>query len=145
MLANIRVDFVPTGNTAIGPSNRWYPEAIADAAPYRVADGLDVLAITPVYFVATKLEAFRGRGRGDYEASHDLEDILTVLAGIEALRSEIREGASHVATSVRNELATLAGVEAFVDAIEGHFEGDAAGQHRARVVHEWLKSLTTVK
>jgi hypothetical protein len=31
--------------------------------------------------VATKLEAFLKRGGGDYIASHDLEDIVTVVDG----------------------------------------------------------------
>lgn len=33
------------------------------------------------YFCATKLEAFGGRGKNDYLASHDLEDLITVVDG----------------------------------------------------------------
>jgi hypothetical protein len=32
-------------------------------------------------FVATKFEAFHGRGNNDHLASHDLEDIITVVDG----------------------------------------------------------------
>jgi predicted nucleotidyltransferase len=67
---------VATANTGIGPTNRWYRGAVAAATSYSVAPDLDVRAITPLYFAATKLEAFAGRGRGDYQASHDLEDVL---------------------------------------------------------------------
>lgn len=63
--SEIRVDVVATAATGIGSTNRWYREAVADAAAYSLAADLDILAITPVYFVATKLEAFRGRGKGD--------------------------------------------------------------------------------
>ena len=41
--------------------------------------GSEVRIVTPVYVVATKLEAFQGRGSSDVTASHDLEDILTVV------------------------------------------------------------------
>ena len=35
--------------------------------------GLRIRVVTAPYFLATKLEAFRGRKRGDYANSHDLE------------------------------------------------------------------------
>jgi hypothetical protein len=38
--------------------------------------GIKIRVVTPPYFCGTKLVAFRGRGRGDYQASHDLEDRL---------------------------------------------------------------------
>jgi hypothetical protein len=34
-----------------------------------------------LYSLATKMEALKGRGGGDYVASHDMEDIITVLDG----------------------------------------------------------------
>jgi len=42
-------------------------------------DNRDVRVITPVYFLATKLEAFRGRDRNDYRGSHDLEDVVAIV------------------------------------------------------------------
>jgi hypothetical protein len=45
--------------------------------------------ISPPYFIATKPEAFKSRGRGDYNNSHDLEDLLTVIDGREAIVEEI--------------------------------------------------------
>jgi predicted nucleotidyltransferase len=93
---DIRVDIVATSATGIGPTNRWYRDAFAEAAVHSLERNIQVRAITPLYFVATKLEAFRGRGAGDYQASHDLEDILTVLSGLadylgpETLRSGFR-------------------------------------------------------
>jgi hypothetical protein len=102
---------------------------------------LEVRAITPLYFVATKLEAFAGRGRGDYQASHDLEDVLSVLAGLDSLRAEVRTDTSVAGGAVRRGLAELARTEGFIDAVPGHFEGDAAGQARADEVLEWLGRL----
>ena len=139
--AGIRVDVVATADTGIGPTNRWYRDAVAEAAAHRLADGLEVRAITPVFFVATKLEAFRGRGGGDYLASHDLEDILTVLAGLPALRDEIARADTPVRSAVRNELVDLSAREAFIDAVPAHFEGDDRGQARADEVLAWLASL----
>lgn len=64
----------------LGFSNRWYPTAIETAQTLSIA-GHDVRVVTPALFVATKLEAFHGRGRDDIFASHDLEDIIAVVDG----------------------------------------------------------------
>lgn len=135
----VRVDFVATANIGHGPTNRWYRDAVADATPY--ADGMEVLAITPLYFVATKLEAFRGRGRGDYQSSHDLEDVFAVIGGLPELREQITFDATRVAIAVRRELVDLFAKPAFVDAVPGHFEGHAPGQARASSTLDWLMSL----
>ena len=109
-------------------------EAIAGAQAHAVAPDLEVLAISPICFVATKLEAFHSRGRGDYIESHDLEDVLTVLAGLPSLRAEVDAGESNIARAVRDGLSDLVTREAFLDAAWGHFEGDAPGQARAASV-----------
>jgi predicted nucleotidyltransferase len=137
----IRVDIVATVETGIGPTNRWYRQAVADAAVYRVDDAVEVLAITPLYFVATKLEAFHSRGQEDFQASHDLEDVLTVLSGISRLRERIATGSSAVEKAVKAELLQLFRREAFVDAVPGHFEGDAGGQERATLLLEWFATI----
>lgn len=63
-----------------GFSNRWYPGALATATPFELRPGLMIRVLTVPYFLATKTEAFLGRGGGDFEASHDIEDIVTVIA-----------------------------------------------------------------
>jgi len=40
----------------------------------------DIRLITAPYFLATKFEAFHGRGHGDVRGSHDLEDIVAVTS-----------------------------------------------------------------
>jgi len=139
--ADVRVDIVATADTGIGATNRWYREAVAAAESYSLTPDLDVRAITPLYFCATKLEAFAGRGRGDYQASHDLEDVLSVLAGLDSLRSQVETDSSAAGLAVRGGLSELARIEAFIDAVPGHFEGDVAGQARADVVLAWLARL----
>ena len=37
------------------------------------------------------MEAFKGRGRMDFQASHDLEDFIAVIEGRETLLHEIAE------------------------------------------------------
>jgi hypothetical protein len=140
--AGIRVDITATVDTGIGPTNRWYRDAVANAATYSVANDVEALAITPIYFVATKLEAFRARGNADFLASHDLEDLLTVIAGCGPLRDEIVASEREVTRSVRAELRELARKDAFIDAVPAHFDGDANGQALADALLAWIAALT---
>ncbi len=146
---DIRVDLMLTSDTALGPTNKWFAEAVREAGIHRL-ENAHARAITPAYFVATKLEAFRGRGQGDYVASHDLEDLLTVLSGLASLREEIARATAGVEAALRAELVRLMTQDAFVEALPGHFEGealpghfegDASGQARARELRRWLRSL----
>ena len=52
-------------------------------------------------FLATKLEAFRGRGQGDFLFSHDLEDRMAVVDGRASLLEECRLSSPEL----RNDLA----------------------------------------
>jgi hypothetical protein len=140
--AGILVDIVPTVDTPIGPTNRWYVDGMRDAREYET-EGVTVRAITPVYFIATKLEAFSSRGDGDFLESHDLEDMLTVLGGLKQLRDLIEAASSGVAAEVRSELVFLADNDDFRAALPGHFPGHPVGQEQARRVRAWLRALKT--
>lgn len=41
--------------------------------------GRGIHLIAPPAFIGTRLEAFNGRGRGDFLSSHDIEDIITIV------------------------------------------------------------------
>ena len=56
-----QVDVMPTDESVLGFSNRWYPMAIDTAQRLDIA-GYEVRVVTPALFVATKLEAFHGLG-----------------------------------------------------------------------------------
>jgi hypothetical protein len=74
------IDVMPTDETLLGFSNRWYRPAIAAAQTVSIA-GPQARVITFIYYLATKLEAFRGRGNDDYSGNHDLEDLAAVIDG----------------------------------------------------------------
>ena len=59
----------------------------------------------PTYLLAMKFEAFRGRGRGDYLGSRDIEDIALLLYQraeiVDELRGADPELRAYVATEAR--------------------------------------------
>lgn len=81
---NITLDLMPTVKDILGFANRWYPHAIATATPVTLPDGSNFRLISAPTFIATKLEAFKDRGKTvdgkpEFLGSLDLEDIITVV------------------------------------------------------------------
>ncbi len=89
-----KVDIMPTTSTIFGFSNRWHPAAFAHAQPYQFPAGPSIRLISAACFLATKLEAFAGRGRGDYLSSHDIEDVIAVVDGRSTIADGYRGGTS---------------------------------------------------
>ncbi|MGA7221137.1 MAG: hypothetical protein WBX38_22675 [Candidatus Sulfotelmatobacter sp.] len=81
-------DLIPTDPLILGFSNPWYRPALEKATKSKIG-GYEMRIITAPYFLATKLEAFHGRGKNDYRMSHDLEDIIAVIDGRSELADEV--------------------------------------------------------
>lgn len=79
---------MPTDSSILGFGTRWYHPALENAQRTQIGEH-EIRLITAPYFLATKLEAFRGRGRNDFR-SHDLEDIVTVIDGRPETVEEVR-------------------------------------------------------
>jgi hypothetical protein len=134
------VDVMPIDTSVLGFSNRWYPAAIDTAQTARIA-GHRVRIVTPALFVATKLEAFHGRGGGDVFASHDIEDIVTVVDGRQEIVDEIAAAAADVRAYVASEVRSLLDNADFVEALSGFLLPDAASQARRPLLEQRLRAL----
>jgi hypothetical protein len=132
------VDVMPDDREILGFSNRWYASAAANAET-RLIDGVTIRIVRPIWFLATKLEAFAGRGKGDFQASRDIEDIVAVVDGRPEFLDELTASPDDVRTFVRASFSDLLADEAFVIAIVGHLGGDS---DRATIVIERLTTAT---
>jgi len=79
---------------------------IEEADPHELKPGLTIQIPPPPVFFATKFEAFRGRGGGELYASHDFEDIVTLVAGRPELVAEV---SGHASNDRRDYLSVRAG------------------------------------
>lgn len=140
------LDVMPTAAEVLGFSNRWYPLALATSVEFVLAKALTIRLVTPPCFVATKLEAFRGRGGGDYQGSHDLEDLIAVVDGREELCDEVAvAGDSALRKYIASRIRGLLRNEAFIDAVPGHLPPDTGSQARLGLVMERLRRLASTK
>lgn len=142
VVANCLLDVMPTDERILGFANRWFGEAIRTAALVRLPSGEAIRLVTPPMFLATKLEAFRTRGRGDFRASHDLEDIVTVVDGRPELPREVLASAPSVRTYLASEIGTLLQNAAFIQALPGHLPGDEASQARAPLIRDRFREIS---
>jgi len=101
--AAAKLDVMSSDAKALGFTNRWYKEAMYQTTEHSLREDLDVKVVSPVYFLATKFEAFMDRGKGDY-FSHDLEDIVFVLEN----RSDFILELMDAPDNVRHYLSTQA-------------------------------------
>jgi hypothetical protein len=107
----------------------------------RLPSGHDIRLIAAPVFLATKLEAFDGRGRGDSLSSHDLEDLLAVVDGRVSLLDECRASPAELRDWLAGRFAELLATPAFVEALAGHLPSDAASQAR---LPELLRTLQQI-
>lgn len=145
-LANgIKVDVMPALEKVLGFSNPWYPLALETAAPVTLPSGTVIRLIAAPVFLAAKLEAFSGRGQGDYLFSHDLGDFLAVIDGRESLLDECRASPAELRAYLAERAAGLLGSPAFIDALPGHLPGDAGSQARLPDLEGKLRALAGLK
>lgn len=87
---------------------------------------MKIKVLSPPYFVATKLEAWTGRGRDDPLSSHDLEDILNLIDGRKELLTEIENSEPDVKNFLCREIAALLIHRDFNYLVQGTTRGDKA-------------------
>jgi len=135
------LDVMPLEGGFLGFRNNWYGPAMESAQERELEPGLKILLVNPIYFCASKLEAFGDRGKKDYVGSRDLEDVIAVVDGRAELVGEIRAAQSDVRSYLAREITKLCGAREFLDALPGHLPPDAASQERITVVVARLKEI----
>lgn len=137
----VTVDVMPTLPEVQGFSSRWYPLAVQTAQSVDLPSGMRILVISAPAFVATKFEAFLGRGRGDYLFSHDLGDVISVVDGRSELMDEVPQASDDLRDYISDQIRSLLSVQAFRDALPGHLPGDDASQARLPDLEAKLEQL----
>lgn len=121
-LGALKVDLMPDDESILGFSNRWYRQAIEHAQPYRLNDSITINLLAPAYFIATKLEAYHGRGSNDPLSSHDLEDIINLIDGREELAGEILGAGADIRQYIADQFLALQKHPNFDYAIQGNLQ-----------------------
>ncbi|ATH14337.1 hypothetical protein CHL79_18800 [Delftia acidovorans] len=130
-------DLMPVEPEVLGFSNRWYPYAVETAEPTDLGAGITIRLVSAVGFVATKLEAFAGRGGGDYLSSHDIEDVLNIVDGREELANELSTAPAEIRQAVGDAFSGLLSDRNFANVLPGML----AEPERAELVTQRIKVM----
>lgn len=142
LVDGVKVDVMPMNDPIGAFKNQWFDLAVATAAPMQV-HGETVLVITAPCFVATKIEAFQDRGDGDFMASHDIEDFLTVVDGRERLTDEIQTAPHKLRGYIAQKVRSFLAERRFLDSLPGHLPPDPASQRRLPILRARLDAIAS--
>lgn len=134
----IIVDVMPTGENTLGFTNSWYKQGYATAVTHTLSKHYSIKIFQPVYFLATKMEAFNNRGGGDGRWSSDFEDIVYVLNNRNSVWEELQTANKEVKAWLKEQFRLLLENEYFGEWISVHLE--QSEQRRLRMI---IGELTT--
>ena len=101
------LDAMPADPSILGFANRWQGAAVPHATERRLPSGARIRAAPPAYLLATKIEAFKSRGQGDFLASRDFGDVIVLVDGREELVDEVIHADREVRAYLADALARL--------------------------------------
>jgi predicted nucleotidyltransferase len=142
---NIILDVMPTDTRILGFGNKWYASAMKYSVLVQLPSGKKIRMVSGPYFLITKLEAFDGRGGGDYQMSHDIEDIIAVLDGRSGLIDEVKRAEPSLVKELAKRFHALLNNSHFIDAVSGHMPTDEISQERVTVIKNVIKELAGLK
>ncbi|HEX8054883.1 MAG TPA: nucleotidyl transferase AbiEii/AbiGii toxin family protein [Thermoleophilaceae bacterium] len=128
------VDAMPADPAILGFSNRWQRAALPFAAEVQLLSGARIRAVPPPFLLATKVEAFGGRGQDDFLGSRDFADIVSLVDGREQIVDEVRTAPPKVRSYLADELSSLMSRARFAEGVSAQLPPDEASQERADLV-----------
>jgi predicted nucleotidyltransferase len=122
IINGIIVDIMPTAEEILGFSNKWYQEAIVNLNHVTIETDYTIRIFSAVYFIATKMEAYKSRGKNDGRTSSDFEDIVFILNYRNAIWNELQTAPQTVKQYLKDNFKTLLEDEHIYEAVSTHLE-----------------------
>jgi predicted nucleotidyltransferase len=141
---DVIIDVMPTDPKILGFGNRWFAPAYQASEWATLPSGKRIRLLPAPYFLATKLEAFNGRGKNDYLLSRDMEDLVTVLDGRSEIVSDVQHADEELKKYLIEECSMLLKERDFLDALPGYLPPDASSQDRSTLIIDRLDAITRI-
>jgi predicted nucleotidyltransferase len=143
--ALILFDLVPAGEHTGGTGSEL--DALALRSPVVVTiDSVAIRHVSAATFIALKLEAYNDRGNGDVHASHDIEDVIALIASRPSIVDDVLAAEPMVRKRIASFAALLMASDIADDILTGHLNNAddlsyavRAARSRLRAIAEWLQ------
>jgi hypothetical protein len=137
---DIIVDVMPSDAAVLGYANRWFVEGLAHAVTFVLPGGTTIKIFKPPYFLATKLEAFSGRGEGD-PYHKDVEDIVILIDGRPELLEEVLSADAELVQFIASGVGDLTKLNGIDYAIQSS-SSVRANPERGKLIFQRMKELS---
>lgn len=128
-----KFDLVPVGQHLGASGNSWDEAALASAVEAEIEPGLVIRHASAPGLLALKFDAFRDRGSDDPFGSHDLEDILALIASRPRILDEVASAPPEIRSFVVEWVRQLACQDELDDLLAAHL-GNVARARAATVI-----------
>lgn len=132
--SDLILDAMPSDPAILGFDNQWQGASIPHAIERTLPSGATIRAAPPAYLLATKIEAFNGRGHEDFLGSRDFGDMIALIDGREELVGEVHQSEPQLRAYLAAELARLREHPRFREGVSGALPADFASQARAEAI-----------
>lgn len=122
VVQGIIVDVMPTHEDILGFTNRWYKKGFGSSMEYALDEATQVRILSADYFLASKLEAFIGRGNNDGRMSSDFEDIVYVLNNRSSIWDELKASDQELKDFVKKIFSELNEKDVLHEWVSCHLE-----------------------
>lgn len=140
---DIVVDVMPSDAAILGFSNRWYEEGIYNRIRKVLPGGMEIFIFPSEYYLATKFEAYKGRGGEDLRQSHDFEDIIYIMDNCLNLLENIRGANEGVKLYLKAECQSLLenrGLGEGISCALPHGSGD----ERPKIIEDLIRNIAEI-
>jgi len=140
---DLTLDVMPLEKEILGFTNIWYRGALQFPSRFTLSNGLTIRVITAPFFLGTKMEAFRGRGQGDFHSSRDMDDFVAVVEGRDTIIEEIVAAPQDLCEFLSSAAKQLLSERHFIDALPGYLLPDEISQRRLPIIQRRLGAMAS--
>lgn len=115
----IKVDVMSTMEIGWASANPWFYPGLFDLEE-RDVNGIKIRILSLAYFLASKFNAFHGRGKNSPRTSHDFEDIVYILDHQPDLVIKIKSAPHDVKKYLLSEFSHIIHEELYQEAVSGN-------------------------
>lgn len=141
-IQGITVDVMPTDDAALGFTNKWYPDGFRNSIEVTIHDGVSIAIFSLPFFIASKWEAFKGRGKNDYRTSKDFEDLVYIFENVDNLKEQLEEAPLYLREYLRNEFSEIIATRKFEEGLYSHVEGGYRGDYVDEIIEKLNRAFS---
>lgn len=136
------LDVMPTNPKILGFTNMWYKEGYQKAKTYQI-ENVTIKVFDLPYLIATKIEAFKGRGKDGFLYSHDIEDIISLFDGRPSIAEDLKKCDQNLLKYLKKEMENFLNNKNFVNSLDGHISDRLNIDGRKQIILERIKNFLT--